>query len=130
MSTRANIVILDKDNMVHLYSHHDGYIDGGIGDMLTEFIWNLVPDNNWKDANDLAKRLVEGHHPEPNSFKIRYTADIHGDIQFLYIITIETGQLPLLKCYEKKSDLAWEHGIRGINQYWTKHVLVNNDTNE
>lgn len=125
MSTRANILIKQKNhNDIFLYSHHDGYIESGLGDMLIEFIWNLAVDNEWHTAQNIADKLTTGDFPYSDEFTIKTTSSIHGDIEYLYIIELQGLGLPTLTCYARLTDEAWESGIKGIYTTWTKYQLV------
>ena len=79
MSTRANIKINYKNKELYLYSHYDGYPDGGVGDDIKD----LIRLNNW-DAPGLIMDLIATYET---------STSIHGDIEFYYIMDLNDGQL-------------------------------------
>ena len=127
MGTRANIILRENSDEKILYSHYDGYIVDGVGEMLEEFIWNFM-GSGMKLTRPLIEefheRLINKMHPNPDNFDLVPTFDIAGDIEYLYIIDIKNG-IPSLVAYCRKSDEAWEHRTTEYSKYWTYIELIN-----
>ena len=89
MSTRCNIIIQEiNEKPIILYHHHDGYPQGVGFDLhcrLEQFL------DNWH-ADDIANSLVKDLEDE-----YEITTDIHGDIEYLYVIECEQKEL---RCFE------------------------------
>ena len=127
MGTRANIIIRENSNEKILYSHFDGYIVGGVGEMLEEFIWNFM-GSGMKVTRPLIEefqvRLTNKMHPNPDIFTLKDTHCIHGDIEYLYIIEVKNG-IPSLVAYSRYSDEAWENGPSDYLNSWNFVELIN-----
>lgn len=127
MGTRANIILRENSVEKILYSHFDGYIVDGVGEMLEEFIWNFM-GSGIKITRPLIEefqvRLTNKMHPEPEIFTLKDTDSLHGDIEFLYIIEIKNG-IPSLVAYSRYSDEAWEHPTIEYAKYWKYIELIN-----
>ena len=129
MGTRANIIIRENNTEKILYSHYDGYIVDGVGDMLEEFIWNFVgsrSDSTRPISEQFEFRLTNKWHPNPETFELKKTDCIHGDIEYLYIIDINEG-IPSLKAYSRHSDEAWENGPEDYLNSWNFVDIINPD---
>lgn len=127
MGTRANIIIRENSSEKILYSHFDGYIVGGVGEMLEEFIWNFVGSGinvNRPLIEEFYTRLINRMHPNPEIFKFENSECIHGDIEYLYIIEVKNN-LPNLVAYTRKSDEAWDNGPEDYLNSWTLVELIN-----
>ena len=127
MGTRANIILRENSNEKILYSHYDGYIIDGVGEMLEEFIWDFMGSGITVTRpliEELYERLINKMHPNPDNFDLVPTVDIAGDIEYLYIIDIKNG-IPSLVAYCRKSDEAWEHLTTEYSKYWTYIELIN-----
>jgi len=127
MGTRANIILRENSDEKILYSHFDGYIVDGVGEMLEEFIWNFM-GSGIKVTRPLIEefqiRLTNKMYPEPEIFTLKDTDSLHGDIEFLYIIEIKNG-IPSLVAYSRYSDEAWEHPTIEYAKYWKYIELIN-----
>ena len=127
MGTRANIIIRENSVEKILYSHFDGYIVNGVGEMLEEFIWNFM-SSGMKVTRPLVEefqiRLTNKMHPNPDIFALQDTTCIHGDIEYLYIIEVKNN-LPNLVAYTRKSDEAWDNGPEDYLNSWTIVELIN-----
>ena len=108
MGTRANIILRENSDEKILYSHYDGYIVDGVGEMLEEFY----------------ERLINKIHPNPDNFDLVGAFDIAGDIEYLYIIDIK-DDLPSLVAYSRISDEAWENGPSDYLNSWNFVELIN-----
>lgn len=127
MGTRANIILRENSDEKILYSHFDGYIVDGVGEMLEEFIWNFM-GSGIKVTRPLIEefqvRLTNKMHPNPDIFILKDTTCIHGDIEYLYIIEIRNG-IPTLVAYSRNSDEAWEKGPSDYLNSWNFVELIN-----
>jgi hypothetical protein len=127
MGTRANIIIRENSDEKILYSHFDGYIVNGVGEMLEEFIWNFM-GSGIKLTRPLIEefqiRLTNKMHPNAEVFTLQDTDCIHGDIEYLYIIEVKNN-LPNLVAYARKSDEAWDNGPQDYLNSWTIVELIN-----
>ena len=127
MGTRANIILRENSDEKILYSHYDGYIVDGVGEMLEEFIWNFIGsgmDITRPVIEELHVRLINKIHPNPEIFTLKDTDAIHGDIEYLYIIEIKNG-IPSLVAYSRISDEAWENGPSDYLNSWNFVELIN-----
>ena len=127
MGTRANIILRENSNEKILYSHYDGYIIDGVGEMLEEFIWNFMSSGmklTRPIIEEFHERLINKIHPNPDSFTLEDTNTIHGDIEYLYIIDIKNG-IPSLVAYSRNSDEAWENGPSDYLNSWNFVELIN-----
>ena len=79
MSTRANIKIKYKNKELYLYSHYDGYPDGGVGDDIKD----IIRLNDW-DSTGLVMDLIATYE---------LTEGLHGDIEFYYILDLDDNTL-------------------------------------
>ena len=126
MGTRANIIIRENSDEKILYSHFDGYIVDGLGEMLEEFIWDFM-NSEMKVTRPLIEefheRLINKMHPNPDSFTLTDTDAIHGDVEYVYIIDIKNG-IPSLVAYSRNSDEAWENGPSDYLNSWNFVELI------
>lgn len=89
MSTRANIVLIEKGHTLWLYHHCDGY-PSYLGNKLMDIISKHQVD--YADIFDIANEMIKDE--EDNGFEI--TKGQHGDISYLYLIDIEDKDI---SCY-------------------------------
>lgn len=126
MGTRANIILRENSNEKILYSHYDGYIIDGVGEMLEEFIWDFMDSRiniGHPLIEELYERLINKMYPNPDNFDLVGAFDIAGDIEYLYIIDIKDG-IPSLVAYSRISDEAWEHPTSEYSKYWSFVELI------
>lgn len=126
MGTRANIILRENSNEKILYSHYDGYIIDGVGEMLEEFIWDFMDSRiniGHPLIEELYERLINKMHPNPDNFDLVGAFDIAGDIEYLYIIDIKDG-IPSLVAYSRNSNEAWEHPTSEYSKYWSFVELI------
>lgn len=90
MSTRANIVLIEKENTLWLYHHHDGY-PSYLGWKLMQIMEKYKEDcfNIFDIANAMFK------DKEDDDFEI--TKGQHGDIEYLYSIDIQNKKISCLR---------------------------------
>lgn len=108
MATRANIIIKDLYNKLYFYRHSDGYPSETFED-LKKFVkgyttgkmrtnvgqsagWLIVHGMFKDDLPDYMKWKVGNYEP---------TTDIHGDIEFLYVIDLSDMTLRVTDVYTK-----------------------------
>ena len=102
MSTRSNIIIQDGSDKFYIYRHSDGYPEGA-GKDLKKF---MAKDKytHW-DGSKLATNLVRLNEPTDYGFgpkdyyPYEITTGVHGDIEYLYLITL-TDTESQLQCYK------------------------------
>ena len=126
MGTRANIILRENSNEKILYSHYDGYIIGGVGEMLEEFIWDFMSSGITVTRpliEEFHERLTNKIHPNPEIFTLKDTTAIHGDIEYIYIIDIKDG-IPSLVAYSRLSNEAWKHPTKEYSKYWAFVELI------
>lgn len=127
MGTRANIILRENSDEKILYSHYDGYIVDGVGEMLEEFIWDFMDSRiniGSPLIEELYERLINKMHPNPDNFDLVGAFDIAGDIEYLYIIDIK-DDIPSLVAYSRISDEAWENGPSDYLNSWNFVELIN-----
>lgn len=109
MSTRANVQIIkncaggDAESIFWLYHHHDGY-PRGLGASLLQTLneKGILGEGRNFTASGIATILLQT--PEPiysdgntkNEFEL--TTGMHGDIEYLYTITIHADGFTSLRC--------------------------------
>lgn len=92
MSTRANIIITDNKNYTKIfYQHSDGFVNGGLGEVLMCELEDYCFTHNICDAKTIAETL-----------SLYATTDIHDDVEFLYVINVEDFKINL-KIYDLMS---------------------------
>ena len=96
MSTRATILIREKNEPdVHIYHHCDGYPEG-IGSDLKHYLNSL---KYWESEN-IANALIKGIAVEDdNGYQL--TSCQHGDEEYAYLIDCDNKTLT---CYE----IGWD----------------------
>lgn len=125
MSTRANIILKQGKNKLYFYRHSDGYPEG-VFDTLKKFI-NLVNDgkirNNILQAagwlvligaeeygvsanieENFVKEDVYGMSWKSSSYEL--TNNIHGDIEYLYVIDFDETPIKCF-CVEENKIQDW-----------------------
>jgi len=113
MSTRANIIIKDEYSKLYFYRHSDGYPKGAMP-TLSKFL-DLVKTGKIRDNVGQAsgwliilghEEYLDGNKPlEPKiGGGIRWkvgaiepTGNIHGDIEFLYIIDLVKKEIQVIE---------------------------------
>jgi hypothetical protein len=114
MSTRANIVIKDKGEKLYFYRHSDGYPSGTMPTLEIFSRWikegkirkNISQGSGWLivlgaleyETVKIPKRVEDTE--DPQDWKVgayEPTTELHGDIQYLYTIDINTGDIDIKK---------------------------------
>ena len=145
MSTRANIIIQDKNDKLYFYRHSDGYPETTM-ESLKEFC-NMYKNQLRDNVNQSAGWLIllgaieygfNGDIKKPNDllsmeWKVgayEPTTMVHGDIEFLYTIDLVNKEL---KCYEAKYKVEKGDNWGSANEELTlkqKPLLVYNFVSE
>lgn len=123
MSTRADIIILDKDikytgdwhyvnkiqDYAHsiIYVHNDGYPEG-LGEVIQEYLKSDGARARISDIEYLSANIIpwlKDSTRKDMKKEIDYTGygickHIHGDIQYHYIIDLHRGSLICIDTYE------------------------------
>jgi hypothetical protein len=86
MSTRANIIIKGDEwtPEIHYYKHHDGYIDGGLGGMLSDFVKDKKDIENAKFMSKFICYTLTKFGIVSNVQEIEITNSVHGDVEYVY----------------------------------------------
>lgn len=108
MSTRANVIIKDSFSKLFFYRHSDGYPEV-TGRSLKSFVkkytqvkfrldvmqsagWLIIKGyqeySNGKDGSKYDTWKVGAYEP---------TTEIHGDIEYLYVIDLDTRELKMIQ---------------------------------
>lgn len=85
MATRANIVVKKDSGEHYIYHHFDGYLEG-VGKDLEDFISSKYKPNIWT-ISEFCEQLNDWD----SSFEID-CGGIHGDIEYLYYININSEE--------------------------------------
>ena len=92
MSTRATIRLKEKDNVVNLYHHHDGYPKGVGADLKGR----LNNDKKYWDMYSFATLLIKD-----NADEYELTSGQHGDEAYAYLIDFDAKTIT---CYK----IGWD----------------------
>jgi len=93
MSTRCNIKIVEGNDTIWLYHHHDGYPRYLGAFLLTKFYERFKDKTQHLGINEIANELI--HDKVDDEFEP--TTGMHGDIEFLYEINADTQEI---KCFD------------------------------
>ena len=118
MSTRANVVVKNSWGDLWFYRHSDGYPEGAMPTLQKFINWirtGRIRDNAGQAGGWLIIIGAEeyGYKPEPtesgfSGWKVgayEPTSSVHGDIEYLYIIDLDTKTI---KCHEKWDEKTGE----------------------
>ena len=98
MSTRCNIIIKEKDKEpIYVYHHFDGYPEG-VGSELKKIL-STEYTNNTISAKEIEQFLYD------YDSQYEKTDGIHGDIEYLYILTVVDNNIINYKCIDVPFDL-------------------------
>ncbi len=107
MSTRANIIIKDNYSKLFFYRHSDGYPEGTLPS-LNVFLDRVKQGKIRDNVSQAAGWLIAiGMEEQYYSWKVgsyEPTTGIHGDIEYLYIIDLESKTITVHESNFKK----WE----------------------
>lgn len=117
MSTRAAIIVKDKNTMRNLYQHYDGYPDG-LGKQLKDFLKTYINEKTI-NVDSLTMSIVDEGIAE-------HTNWIHSDEEYLYIIDCDQRRLT---GYNVGFSWAYHNQFNknGKTDYcaWAKHIDIN-----
>lgn len=107
MSTRSNIIIKDKGWHCILYRHCDGYPEGAGVELR-----DLLAKETFYTGEDLATHLIQTRErmdfPPNEYFPYELAQEIQTDIEYLYVIDIQTRTV---ECYSTygicDEDMTW-----------------------
>ena len=114
MGTRANIIVeaTNETPKTIYYKHYDGYINGGLGEQLAEF----VKDNEDIRPNEFMTKFIvyqiQKYGTNSCVQNIQLTDQVHGDIEFVYVFNAKTGLgVYVSESFENlpKNYLSWKY---------------------
>lgn len=109
MATRANIIITDNADFNKIfYQHFDGYIYGGLGEVLLCELEDYCSSHKFCNPDEIAKLL-----------SLKPAQKLNSDIEFLYIINVNKFSVNV-KEYDLRDDLF---GASTLNADNYKDVL-------
>lgn len=134
MSTRANIVIKEGDEKLFFYRHSDGYPGGTMLTLSIFMSWlmsgkirnNIGQGSGWlillgaMEYNSIPDYTVKDNYAStstikaPKDWKVgayEPTTVIHGDIEYLYVIDMDTKTL---QCFDSWNEETGE-GITKVD---------------
>ena len=92
MSTRAHVVIKERNDVIKLYRHSDGYPEG-----CGEDIKKALDAHGWGDPEYFAADLIR----QSSSRQFVPALSIHGDEEFFWTLDFD------------KKELSYQHGQYG-----------------
>lgn len=107
MSTRCNIKLIEKDQIIWLYHHHDGYPRYLGAFLLTKYNDTFKDKNKYIDAFDLANELIK----DKDDDEFELTNGIHGDIEYLYEIDIDKREIRCFEIGYEKQGNDWQQMV-------------------
>ena len=112
MSTRCNVIInsAESKTRVILYHHCDGYPEGVGADLKK--VYNSLTDYAKQDCEMIANRLVKDQYDLKDD-GYEFTTDIHGDIEYLYVIDCSKKTL---RCYKAGWDESYKQIVKSKNE--------------
>ena len=113
MSTRATIRLKEKDNVVNLYHHHDGYPEG-VGEDLKQRLNGHNNSCNYWDMYSFATILIKDRKDE-----YELTFGQHGDENYAYLVDFDTKTIT---CYKVGWDeFEWRDDKIQFKEYFDKY---------
>ena len=112
MSTRANIIIKDAYNTLYFYRHSDGY-PSVAANSLRQFLRWVIDGKIRSNASQAAGWLILLGADEYGSFinegsprwwkcgAYEPTTDIHGDVEFIYIIDLDRRAMSVYEYHDQ-----------------------------
>ena len=111
MSTRANIIIQDRDEKLWFYRHSDGYPKGAMPTLHKFMEWvrtgqirrNVVQASGWlvllgaKEYENLAMEPSDANRHDWKCGAYEPTSGRHGDIEYLYELDLATREIRCFK---------------------------------
>ena len=123
MSTRANIVVEGGEvyPTITYYKHHDGYIEGGLGEMLAEFVKDNIDIDKAKFMSQFIIYISKKYGDSANIKEIEVTSSVHGDIEYMY--QFKDNELGVYIREEWRTEKPFEESYKD----WKYVTLVNKD---
>ena len=93
MSTRSNVILVSpKGEYIQYYHHMDGYINGGVGEMLCAVKGFTLMTRSHLKFRTFTKylKMIDGPNFEPEEFSEN---SLHGDIEYLYTVDFRENQI-------------------------------------
>ena len=91
MSTRANIILVTPNNLVHQFYHHcDGYLSG-VGEELRKYIvysigMNKVNENIPIYDCFVSKLIKDIDYDDEYKFNLTDSNRLHFDVEYIYVV--------------------------------------------
>ena len=122
MSTRCNIIIKEKNQEpIYVYHHFDGYPEG-VGSELKEILSTRF--NEVLTGKNIENFLY--------NYDTQYekTDSIHGDIEYLYILTVKDNNTINYKCIDVPFDLYVYETMENCELVEECDISINNAESE
>ena len=115
MSTRCNIVIENKNDVLYLYHHFDGYPEG-VGAELLE-LQNMLKSN--MTPQDVYDSLV---YLYGDGYEL--TDRLHGDIEYVYFIKLNDDNAEIIfdKCIRNNPMKYSEYSLETIKSHTFSYI--------
>jgi hypothetical protein len=118
MSTRCQVKVTDGEKSITLYHHSDGYCEHILDDIRKALSCMMGNDDTkWRSgrAGYVASHLC---HVHPAGFQPEEGHDLHGDIEFYYVLHVNP----------KDNPQSWEIEVFQPNDaFWNKRTKKNMD---
>jgi len=130
MSTRANIVVKGGEftPTITYYKHCDGYIQGGLGEMLAEFVKDNLDEEDFRNKITKSKFMsqyivwvTKKYGDNSYAKDIEITDIVHGDIEYMYLF--KDNELGVYIREEWRTEKPFEESYKD----WKYVTLVNKD---
>ena len=123
MSTRANIVVEGGEfsPTITYYKHHDGYIEGGLGGYLAEFVKDNIDIDESKFMTQFIIYISRKYGESANLQEIEVNSSVQGDIEYMY--QFKNNELGVYIREEWREDNPFEENYKD----WKYVTLVNKD---
>ncbi len=96
MATRCNVLIKQKNQVYYVYHHNDGYPDGVGKELREEIIPGYIKEH--KGIIYMGAALYDYIYDYCDGYE--ETDSIHGDIEYLYILTVVGQDNIKYECYK------------------------------
>lgn len=97
MGTRCNVIVKCGKELFQLYHHYDGYWEGVGQDIINYFDSHVVTRGHFDDF-DYASSVAYGISDWNASFELEETFRPHGDIDYIYVIDLDSHELHCGEC--------------------------------
>jgi hypothetical protein len=106
MSTRATIIVKERNTKAWMYHHSDGY-PMGVGRNLK----NFLKERRWWYLSDIVTDLIKHGTTQPDGWKddgYEFTTCQHGDVEYTYEIDCDKKTLRCFALGENKMNFTHE----------------------